>query len=446
MSRPSYPFEVRHRDVWSIALPATFAFITEPLAGLTDLTVIGRLGDAGLLAGTVLGGLATSLIFSLFFFLRLGTAGLTAQSIGAREADDGLVHLVRAGLICLVLGALTLMLAGPLKASTSYLFAPPDAAQESYETYFDVRLWSTVFVCLNNALLGWFYGRAAAVTGMLLQILIHGVNIVLSIWLVYGLGWGVYGVALATVLGQVAATLVGIGLVLRHFGTFERVRALVSLDALKDAPALKRLFSLSRDLTIRTLALHAVFAYFTAQTSRLGEVTLAANEVLLYFLMVNAFFLDGQAQAAEQLCGKAVGANYRPAFDRAVRLALFWGLLIGFVMFGFWMVAGAQLIDFMSTNAAIRDEARTYLFFAAFAAFTGVAPFVYDGVTQGATLNTVIRNGMLLSTAISLAASMVLQPLLGVTGLWLALHLFFIVRGVIFWYGIRRKLPELFST
>src|SRR6476646_8818350 len=102
--RPTFPFTVTSRDVWRIALPASLAFITEPLVGFTDIAVIGRLGDPNLLGGLVLGALAFDIIFSLAFFLRLGTAGLTAQAIGARDDDDGLVHLVRAGLIGVSIG------------------------------------------------------------------------------------------------------------------------------------------------------------------------------------------------------------------------------------------------------------------------------------------------------------------------------------------------------
>lgn len=439
-----HPFEVRHRDVWRIALPATLAFVTEPLAGLTDLTVIGRLGDASLLAGTVLGGLAATVIFSLFYFLRLGTAGLTAQAIGARDPDDGLIHLVRAGLLSVLLGGMVITLGQPIEAFLALVLQPPTNAGPHYATYFSVRLWSAPFVCLNYALLGWFYGRAAATTGMALQFIIHGINIVLSIWLVYGLGWGVYGVALATVLGQVAATLAGLYLVYRHFGSFSRLGSIASFKAIADAPALKRLFGLSRDLTIRTLVLNGVFVFFTAQTSRMGEVTLAANELLLYFLMVTAFFLDGQGQAAEQLCGKAVGARYRPAFAQAVRLSLMWGFGIGFCMFVFWMAAGPGLIDFMTTNAEIRQTARQNLFPAALAAFTGVLPFVMDGVTQGATLNRVIRDGMLASTAIYLVVALTLQSLYGLDGLWVALHVFFVARGIIFAIAVQKSLPALF--
>lgn len=443
-ARPTHPFTVSHGDIWRIALPASFAFITEPMVGLVDITVIGRLGDADLLGGLVLGALAFDMIFSLVFFLRLGTAGLTAQAIGAREADQGLVHFVRAALLGLVLGLLLIVLTRPLEALLGAILGPSANVAAPFGTYLEVRLWSAPFVLVNFALLGWFYGRAAATTGMMLQMLINGINIVLSLWFVYGLGWGVPGVAMAAVIGHAVSAALGIALVVRHFGGLGGVRPHLSLDRLWDIPALLKLFGLSRDLMIRSAALMAAFAFFTAQTARVGEISLAANAVLMQFLMVSAFFLDGQGQAAEQLCGKAVGANYRPAFERSVALAMGWGLLLSAVLFALIWFAGPWAIDVMSTNAEVQAGAREFLLLAAITAFTGMPAFVLDGIMTGATLNTVIRNGMVAALAIYLVLALILQQGFGIAGLWIALNLFFVTRAVIFWFAVRRRLPQLF--
>lgn len=445
MTKEIHAFSVRHRDVWSIALPASLAFITEPLVGLVDMTVIGRLGDAGLLGGLVLGSLAFDIIFSMAFFLRLGTAGLTAQSVGARDPDDGLVHLIRAIAISVALGIVLLFLASPIEMGLGWFLAPAETVQNPYSIYIHTRMWSAPFVLINFSLLGWFYGRAAAMTGMALQMLINGANIVLSIWFVWGLGWGVAGVALGTILAQAISMLVGLFLVYRHF---RKRGALPKIDiaAVADPQALTRLFGLSRDLMIRSGALMMAFAWFTAQTSRYGEIELAANSVVLNFQMFTAFFLDGQAQAAEQICGKAVGANYRPAFERAQKLSILWGFVIAGALFVLWIGFGPYFINFATTNPDVRNMAYDYLFIASFTALTGVMAFVMDGVMTGATLNTIIRNGMVVALGIFLIAAIILQHAFGIYGLWAALHIFFLSRGVIFWLAVRAKLPALFPA
>jgi MATE family multidrug resistance protein len=444
--RPSFPFTVTSRDVWSIALPASLAFITEPLVGFTDITVIGRLGDANLLGGLVLGALAFDIIFALTFFLRLGTAGLTAQSIGARDADDGLVHLVRACLIGFGIGVLLIALTWPLELVLARLLGATPGVEPAFDAYLTTRLWSAPLVLINYSLLGWFYGRAAATQGMLLQMLVNGINVLTCIVLVFGLHMGVVGVALGAVAGHAVAAVIGLALVVRHFGGIERMLALVSWARVRDAAALGKLFALSRDLTIRSAALMSAFAYFTAQTARVGEVSLASNAVLMQFLMISAFFLDGQGQAAEQLCGKAVGANYRPGFERALALTLGWGLAVSVAMFVLFWFGGDWLISVMTASPEVQADAHRYLIFAAITAFTGMPAFVMDGVMSGATLNTIIRNGMVVSFALYLVLALTLQPVLGVTGLWIAINMFFVTRAVIFFAATRWKLPQLFPA
>ena len=443
--RAQYPFDVRHSDVWKIALPASVAFITEPLAGLVDITVIGRLGDAGLLGGLVLGGLVFDFIFSMAYFLRIGTAGLVAQSVGARDPRDGLLHAARAIGLAVGIGILMIVLAGPMLWLATWLLAPEPGVAGALATYFQVRIWSAPFSLVNYALLGWFYGRAAATTGMMLQMIIHGVNIVASIVFVYAFGWGVAGAAFGTVLGHVAAALVGLFMMARHFGGVRAVFAAIVPSELLDAAALRRMFGLSRDLMIRSLALMGAYAYFAAQGSRMGEVVLSANAILLNLLMVVGFFMDGIAQAAEQLTGKAVGANWRPAFDKAYGLSFQWGLVIAICLGLAWYFGGGYVIGFMTTNEEVRAYAMSYLWLAALCALTFMPAFVYDGILVGTTLNVTMRNGMVISLLVFLAVAFLLQPPLGNLGLWLALHAWFLARGGIYWWALERRRESLFA-
>ena len=445
-ARPQYPFQVRHADVWKIALPASIAFITEPLVGLVDITVIGRLGDAALLGGLVLGALVFDVIFSMAYFLRIGTAGLTAQSVGARDPRDGLLHFARALVLAIGIGMAMIALSWPILWAANSLLAPEPGVAEALGDYFRYRIWSAPFALINYALLGWFYGRAAATTGMMLQMLLHGVDILASVWFVYGLGWGVPGAALGTVLGQGIAALVGLVLVARHYGGLAAMMRLIKPGELLDATGLRRMFGLSRDLMIRSLALMGAYAWFAAQGSRMGEVALSANALLLNLLMVVGYFLDGIAQAAEQLSGKAVGANWRPAFDRAYGLSFQWGLLLAGGLGLAWYFGGPTVLGFMTTNEAVRQEAMTYLWVAALCALSFMPAFVFDGILVGTTLNTVMRDGMVVSLVVFLAAALILQPLFGNLGLWAAMHVWFIARGAIYWWALERKKAGLFTA
>ncbi|RYE78062.1 MAG: MATE family efflux transporter, partial [Hyphomicrobiales bacterium] len=248
-----------------------------------------------------------------------------------------------------------------------------------------------------------------------------------------------------TVLGQVAAALLGLTLVVRHFGGLRKILPLIHPTELLDATGLRRMFGLSRDLMLRSMALMGTYAFFAAQGSRMGEVALSANAILLNFLMISGYFLDGMAQAAEALCGKAVGANYRPAYERAYALAMRWGLVISAGLAAVWLLGGTFVIDFMTTSEPVRAYARDFLWIAALSSLTGMPAFVYDGILVGSTLNVTMRNGMIASLVVFLAACFLLQPALGNIGLWAAIHVFFLARAAYYWQALDRRKPALFA-
>ncbi|MCF6303593.1 MAG: MATE family efflux transporter, partial [Devosiaceae bacterium] len=289
MEKTVRPFSVGHRDILAIALPASVAFITVPLVGIVDIAIIGRLGSAALLGGIELGAVSFSLLFAMAYFLRLGTAGLVAQSIGADTPDGGLSHLVRAALIGVGFGILILLFSPLIQMAGLALFAPPtQAVRDAYLTYLEVRIWSAPFVLLNFAFLGWFYGRGAAKTGMMVQIFLNLINIGFSIWFVYAMNWGVAGAAAGTLVAEILAAMAAMAIIFLQTAGKGKARAL-NLKQLLETKALWRLFDLSRDLMIRSLVLSGCFAFFSAQMSRTGEITLASSAILLNFMMVTAF-------------------------------------------------------------------------------------------------------------------------------------------------------------
>jgi MATE family multidrug resistance protein len=197
---------------------------------------------------------------------------------------------------------------------------------------------------------------------------------------------------------------------------------------------------------IRSAALMSAYAWFAAQGSRMGEIALSANAILLNLLMVVSYFLDGIAQAAEQLSGKAYGANWRPAFDAAYRLSFAWGFVLSIGLGLAWYFGGDALIGLMTTNAEVQQSAREYLWIAALCALTAMPAFVYDGVLIGLTQNVIMRNGMVAALLVFLVTAYLLKMPLGNLGLWLGLHLFFVARGAFYWWGLERRRAGLFTV
>lgn len=425
-SRTARPFQVDNKVVLSIALPMMLAYMTTPMIGIVNTTVIGRLGDAALLGGLAAGAVMFDLVFASFNFLRTGTTGLVAQALGRGDAPEEQAVFWRALTIACAAGLL-LALAAPLVALAGTRFlAAETAVTEAMTTYVTIRLLSTPFALTNYAILGYLLGRGEAGFGLGLQLVINIVNISLSISLGLWAGWGIAGVAWAAVIAEGVAAATGLALLVLRF----RRLPPLARGALRNVAALKVMFALNRDIMIRSFVLVGAFALLARQGAQLGTLTLAANAVLMNFFILSGYFLDGFAAAAEQLAGRAIGARHRLAFVRAVKLAAIWGFGIAALLTGLFLVLGDRLVAAMTTSPDVRELATAYLPWAAFTALSGVLAFQMDGVFMGATWSRDLRNMMLACFAIFIAALVILVPAFGNSGLWAALHIFLLSRGL----------------
>jgi MATE family multidrug resistance protein len=290
--------------------------------------------------------------------------------------------------------------------------------------YFFVRAWSAPFALGNYVMLGWLIGLARVRTALALQVAINLVNMAVVVVLVLWLDLGITGAALAAVIAELSGIGAGLAIAWRMLGR----RLDLPPGTLFDRARITRMLVVNRDIMIRTAALISAFVFFTARGARAGDVTLAANAVLHNFTLVGAFFLDGIATAAEQLCGRAYGARDRPAFGHAVRLVLLWGFAFGLAATLLFAAAGDHIIDLMTASPDVRETARGFLWFAALAPVCGVMAFCFDGIYIGATWARDMRNLMLASLATYLMAWWLLQSLDN-AGLWIALLIFFVARG-----------------
>jgi putative MATE family efflux protein len=303
---------------------------------------------------------------------------------------------------------------------------PGPGVAEATRTYVTIRMIGAPFTLVNYAVLGLLLGQGRAIAGLALQTLINGINIAGSIWLGLGLGWAIEGVAWGTVIGEAVGAIVGFFWVMRRF---DRARAPAWSRVLERVEFL-RLVSVNRDIMIRSFALLAGFSLFTRAGAQFGAVTLAGNAILMNFFLIAGYYLDGFATAAEQIVGRAIGANHPPAFWRAVRLTMVWGFALAGSTSVIVLLAGPAVIDIMTTAPDVRDAAKTYLFWAALTAVMGVLAFEMDGVFIGATWSRDMRNMMLASLAIFVALLFTVVPAFGNHGLWFALNIFLGVRGL----------------
>jgi multidrug resistance protein, MATE family len=428
-------FEVTHRMVLGLALPMTFGFLTVPLLGITDTAVAGRLGDPSALAGLAIGAVLFDLIFGSFNFLRASTTALVAQAWGREDRAEQEAVFWRALATAIACGVMIVLVLRPLLDLGLWIMSPDAATAAATSHWFMIRVLSVPAGLANFAILGYLLGRGQARRGLFLQVLINAINIVLTVLLGLTLGYGIEGIAWATVTAEVLGTAVGLLVVLTPFLN----RNPLGVPGTFAAAKLRALFVLNADILIRTFVLIGAFVILTRIGTSFGPVTLAANAVLMNFFMVAGFWLDGLANAAETIVGRSVGARYRPSFERGVWLTGIWSAALAALTTLTFLAIGNPLIDFLTTVPEVRAEAYAHLPWAALTPLSGFLAFHMDGVFIGATWSHAMRNRMLMAFAGYGLALALLVPAFGNHGLWASLNVFLVLRGLL----LLQRLPGL---
>lgn len=416
-----------HRRVWTLAGPIILSNVSVPLLGAVDTAVMGHLPGPQYIGAVAVGAMIFGFVYIGFNFLRMGTTGIVAQALGAGDADEVRATLLRAVIVGGLLGALLVLLQRPIALAAFPLIDASGDVEGLAATYYAIRIWGAPAALANFAFLGWFIGVQNTRAALVMQVAMNGANIVLDLWFVIGLGWGVAGVAVATLISEVGAVALAAWLA-RH--ELRRIGGALRRSALFEQAHLKRLLSVNVDIFVRTLCLMGSFAAFTALGARMGDVTLAANAVLFNFQIFMSYALDGFAFAAESLAGNAVGADDRRYYRIAVRVTTAWAALfaLGFTMA--YGLLGGPIIDAITDLPEVRAAARAYLPWAVLAPLVSVWSFQLDGIFTGATRTAAMRNSMALSTAIYAVALVFLVPALGNHGLWIGFYVLMVARAI----------------
>ncbi|MAY87536.1 MAG: MATE family efflux transporter [Pseudooceanicola sp.] len=417
---------ITHARVLKIAVPIVLSNATVPILGAVDTGVIGQMGAAAPIGAVGIGAIILSSLYWVFGFLRMGTTGLAGQALGAGRHAEVTAILTRAILIGAAGGALLIVLQLPLFAGAFAVSPASDEVETLARQYMGVRVWSAPAAIAIYGVTGWLIAQERTRAVLVLQLWMNGLNIALDLWFVLGLGWGVRGVALATFLAEWSGLALALWLCRGAFiGPAWRDWARVF-----DGQRLKRMMTVNLDILIRSLALMSVFVTFVFVGSDFGDVTLAANQILLQFIEITAFALDGFAFAAESLVAQAVGAASVPRLRRAVWLAGVWSGIGALALAALFLFGGGALIDLMTTAEGVRVAARGYLVVMALVPILGAASWLLDGVFIGATRTADMRNMALLSAAIFAVIAVVLIPIYGNAGLWAAFLASFVARGI----------------
>jgi multidrug resistance protein, MATE family len=423
-----------NRTIWRLAAPMVLSSATTPLLGLVDTAVVGHLAEPQYLAAVGTGSTIFSVLFMGLNFLRMGTTGVTAQAFGAADGRAAREGLGQALLIALAFAIAVIALHGPIISIAVALLGPTAQVAAITEQYFAIRVLSAPWALSNFVLAGWLLGMQNVRGPLAMSLAANLTNLVLDIVFVTKLGMAARGVALATLIAEIAGSVTGL-IFVRH--TLRALPGAFALEALFEPRRYRRIFAVNADLWLRTLSLMFVFAFITAQGARSGDVILAANALLMNFQFLLSYGLDGIANAAEALVGQAIGMRDRAGMLLAVRRTLAWSLGLAAVFSAIYLVGGRYAIGLLTTIAAVRSYAGTYLPWLVVSPLVSVWSFLYDGVYVGATRSREMRIVMMGSAFLVFLPVWYLARPLGNHGLWLAFIAFMAARGLgmRWWFG-----------
>ena len=443
-----------NREILRIALPAIVTNITVPLLGLVDTAIVGHMGAAMYMGAIAVGSMMFNLIYWVFGFLRMGTSGLTAQAYGRGDSRDTRALLRQSLLTALGIAGGLVVLQWPLRELMLWFIGPTPDVLPLAVTYFNIVIWGAPAMLGLYAMSGWFIGMQDTRTPMFISILQNVVNILASLILVYGFDMKVEGVAWGTVIAQYAGAAVALWKVeasTLHLqpSTFNPSPSSFNLQPSTLHHSTKEFFRINRDIFLRTLCLVAVNLYFTSVGARQGATILAVNTLLMQLYLLFSYIMDGFAYAGEALGGKIKGKetstkllstdeaqegardNEQRALPRLVRHLFVWGLLMTVVFTAVYVIGGTPFLHLLTDEPSVVEAARDYVWWAWLIPAAGVAAFIWDGLFIGTTQT----RGMLLSAVVSSAVfftlTILLTPVMGNHGLWVAMIAFLVMRGIV---------------
>ena len=420
---------INRKNIWSLSWPLIIANFTIPLVGLTDTIIMGHMPDSTYIAAIALGGIVFNFMYAGLNFLRMSTTGIVSQKLGSKDFDEVLLSLLRPLFIAFLIGLILLLSKDFIFNLSVYFLTPDEKLQNLYKEYLFVRMFGLPVGLLNVVFLGWFFGMQQTRPILIQLITINFVNVISSLYFAIILNYGIYGVALGSVIAQFSGLFISI--VVFSYSLKKLNLKIIILKKLRDISSFLKLFSISKDLFIRTMLMVSVQAYIIKKAGLIGVDELAAIEILLVIFSLSSYSLDAFAHSAESSIGVSIGSKNKKNIYKAIRitteLALFLSIIIGIVLY----VSNSYLISIFTNITALRDLTIGLWGLVVITPFIAMSAFQLDGIFIGATLAKEMRNCTIFS---SLIFFMILEywfeSKLDLKGLYSCFLLFLISRGI----------------
>ncbi len=401
--------------------------------GVVDTVAMAMSGSKVSLAAVAIASVFFSFVYWGFGFLRMTTTALTAQALGREDTLESHAVLQRALYTGAGLGVCIVIISPILLHGVSWFYPVEADVLDEIAAYFWARIWGAPALLTSYGIMGWLLGTGRTRQLLLFQVVANTANGGLDAYFVGRLELGAGGIGAGTAISEWVSLAFGLFLVrdaLRYEGTVWVPERLAEL------------WSANRDVMIRTLALLFAFGWFVRSGTSLSTATAAGNEVLLQFITVAAFILDGFAFIAEKEAGEAFGAASSLRLRRAIRVTSQLALASGLGISVMYYAGGDTLIRIVVTDGEAREVARTFLPWCAAVPLIGVFAYQLDGIFLGTTQGRSMRNASVMSCALYVATDVLLGTAYGNAGIWTAFLLLYVYRAICLGY----YLPSLFRA
>lgn len=417
-----------NRKILNLAVPNIISNLSVPLLGAIDTALIGHLDKAYYLGAIAVGSMIFNFIFWGFGFLRMGTTGMTAQAYGEENHTDSIMTLARALAVAIFFGVLIVLLQQWIADLSFWLVDASPEVERFTHVYYNIRIYTAPAVLGLYAINGWFLGMQNARYPMIVMIFLNSLNIVLDVFFVYSMGMDVDGVAWGTLIARYAGFLLAVVLLVTKYSNW--LDGYVH-ELLLEIEALKKFFSVNRDIFIRTLCLIFTFSFFTAKSATFGNVILAANSILLQMWMIVSYGIDGFAFAAESLVGRFTGSDQKGQLKSAVKYCFIWGVGIGVAASVVYAIFDHQILYLFTDQQDVIVAALAVYGWTIAGPTISSFSYILDGIFIGATATGPMRDSMIIATVgVFLPVYFIGIHYLGNNAIWLAMTLFMIARGL----------------
>lgn len=416
-----------NRRILHLAIPSIVSNITVPLLGLVDVTIMGHLGATAYIGAIAVGGLLFNILYWNFGFLRMGTSGLTSQAYGRKDKEAEIRVLVQAVSVGLFSALAMLILQYPIERLAFRLLDTSAEVEQYAVTYFRICIWGAPAVLAQYGFTGWFIGMQNSRYPMYIAIVMNVINIVCSSCFVFLFGMKVKGVALGTVVAQYSGVIMAWWL---WFYNYKELRGRITFKGSLQLIAMRRFFTVNRDIFLRTLCLIGVTTFFTSTGARQGDVILAVNTLLMQLFTLFSYIMDGFAYAGEALSGRYVGACNLVQLKRAVKALFGWGVGLSLVFTLLYGIGGENFLGLLTNDTLVIETAGHYFYWVLAIPLAGFAAFLWDGILIGATATRFMLWAMLVASGSFFVIYYCFSGATNNHTLWLAFLVYLALRGI----------------